>query len=64
MREAMNHYCRWAFFHGYICTANDDGSIPLNSFVVLDCRGAAEEDAQRVVSLHNEQRNKLKKRNE
>lgn len=25
---------RFAFFRGYICTANEDGSIPLNSQVV------------------------------
>lgn len=25
---------RFAYFMGYVCTANDDGSIPLNSRVV------------------------------
>ena len=55
----VNYYCRWTFFHGYIITCNDDGSIPINSLVVLDLSllhnaGAVNEQCQRIVSMHNE----------
>lgn len=31
---------KYGYFRGYLCTANDDGSIPLNSQVITDLRGA------------------------
>ncbi len=43
----------WAFFRGYICTSNGDGSIPLNSKCVLDARFAPENEAQIIVAVHN-----------
>ena len=47
-------YCKWAYFRGYIVTANDDGSIPLNSLMVMDCKYADQADAERIVTMHNE----------
>jgi hypothetical protein len=48
---------KWAWFRGYIVTANDDGSIPLNAQVVIDLSLTAphhDAAAQRIVDIHND----------
>lgn len=47
----MNLYTKWADRYGYIITANEDGSIPLNSKVII--KTDDEEGAARIVEIHN-----------
>lgn len=43
--------CRWVYFRGCICTANADGSIPMNSKVVATI--GDEKEGRRLVEIHN-----------
>jgi len=52
-------FSKWAFFRGYICTANEDGSIPINALMVADFRFGNAEEADRIVQFHNEMRASL-----
>jgi hypothetical protein len=56
--------CTWVYFRGFIVTANDDGSIPLNSLMVIDLSDMKHSDireqALRVVEIHNEMLSRLK----
>lgn len=49
---------KWAYFKGYICTCNVDGSIPINSNVVMDLSLTMGENmdkqAQSIVLMHND----------
>jgi len=52
-------YVPWVVFRGYIVTCNEDGSIPLNSRVVVDMSMLYGPDSvtnqlNRVVAAHNE----------
>lgn len=40
----------WAFFRGFIATANPDGSIPLDSRIVVDAKGVSEADTALIAA--------------
>jgi hypothetical protein len=46
----MNYF---AYFKGYLCTANADGSIPLNSQVVCRCEDGNEKLMQELLKQAN-----------
>jgi len=46
-------YDKWAYFMGYIVTCNEDGSIPVNSKIVIDLTVTHPTGGDELAIVHN-----------